>query len=282
MELRSALRLTPRADLVLPVADIYRQGLVSKGGPGWIRTSIPPFAKQALCPIELRGRKTSLLLFSRFRCWQNLLSLQGSARIGHLKPPQYTGRASITTAGQILESSAFQVIERFSLEFGLVNKTLFLEPRQYLMNNGQRIILVHGHPAPDKFIANSGGSQHQSCASFSENRPNGVGDPKFTRNGLIFGQGAECPDATLKFRYFSIQVRKNQLGQHRLLIDPRCRELIRDLEQVGWKTDAHGNPSTELDKSDRRRTHVSDALGYLIAHQFPMRSSIGFRSERLF
>ena len=75
---------------------------------------------------------------------------------------------------------------------------------------------------------------------------------------------------------------RNQLGQHRLLIDPRCRELIRDLDQVVWKTDAHGNASTELDKSDRRRTHVSDALGYMIAYQFPMRSSIGFRSERLF
>jgi hypothetical protein len=75
---------------------------------------------------------------------------------------------------------------------------------------------------------------------------------------------------------------RNQLGQHRLLIHPRCRELIRDLEQVGWKMDAHGNASAELDKSDRRRTHVSDALGYLIAYQFPMRSSIGFRSERLF
>jgi hypothetical protein len=75
---------------------------------------------------------------------------------------------------------------------------------------------------------------------------------------------------------------RNQLGQHRLLIHPRCRELIRDLEQVGWKTDAQGNASTELDKSDRRRTHVSDALGYMIASQFPMRSSIGFRPERLF
>ena len=75
---------------------------------------------------------------------------------------------------------------------------------------------------------------------------------------------------------------RNQLGQHRLLIDPRCRELVRDLDQVVWKTDAHGNASAELDKSDRRRTHVSDALGYMIANQFPMRSSIGFRPERLF
>jgi hypothetical protein len=74
---------------------------------------------------------------------------------------------------------------------------------------------------------------------------------------------------------------KNQLGQHRLPIDPRCKELIRDLEQVLWKTDAHGNRARELDKSDWRRTHTSDALGYMIAQQFPMQAAIGFQSERL-
>jgi Terminase large subunit, T4likevirus-type, N-terminal len=74
---------------------------------------------------------------------------------------------------------------------------------------------------------------------------------------------------------------KNQLGQHRLLIDPRCRELIRDLEQVAWRTDAHGNASRELDKSDWRRTHASDALGYMIAYQFPMRAPAGPRPGRL-
>jgi len=67
-----------------------------------------------------------------------------------------------------------------------------------------------------------------------------------------------------------------------LLIDPRCRELIRDLEQVLWKSDGFGNLGKELDKSDWRRTHTSDALGYMIADRFPMRASIGFRSERIF
>jgi hypothetical protein len=34
----------------------YLRDVVSGGGPGWIRTIIPPFARQALCPIKLRGR----------------------------------------------------------------------------------------------------------------------------------------------------------------------------------------------------------------------------------
>jgi hypothetical protein len=40
---------------------------------------------------------------------------------------------------------------------------------------------------------------------------------------------------------------------------------------VCWKTDPHGNPLVELDKSDPMRTHVSDAVGYLVAKAFAMR-----------
>jgi len=50
---------------------------------------------------------------------------------------------------------------------------------------------------------------------------------------------------------------------------------IRDLEQVCWKTDSNGNMVSELDHSDPTRTHMSDALGYLIARKFPMRAQCG-------
>jgi hypothetical protein len=53
-------------------------------------------------------------------------------------------------------------------------------------------------------------------------------------------------------------------GRRRLLVDPRCRELIADLEQVAWKRDAAGNALPEIAKTDPRRTHISDALGYLV------------------
>jgi terminase large subunit-like protein len=69
----------------------------------------------------------------------------------------------------------------------------------------------------------------------------------------------------------------NSLRECRLFIDPRCRQLIRDLEQVSWKTDANGNPLLELDKSDPMRTHTSDALGYCIAREFPMRAPVGWK-----
>ena len=63
---------------------------------------------------------------------------------------------------------------------------------------------------------------------------------------------------------------RNQHGERRLRIDPRCKQLIQDFERVHWKCDANGNSLPELDKGDPKRTHVeSDALGYMIEREFP-------------
>jgi hypothetical protein len=71
---------------------------------------------------------------------------------------------------------------------------------------------------------------------------------------------------------------RNHAGQHRLQIAPHCKQLIKDFEQVCWKCDPHGTSLAELEKSDPRRTHASDAVGYYIAHEFPMRTTVGERS----
>lgn len=76
-------------------------------------------------------------------------------------------------------------------------------------------------------------------------------------------------------------VLRNYAGEHRLLIAPACRHLIKDFEQVCWKADPYGNPTADLDKSDPMRTHVSDALGYMVAQEFPMRIQAGERSGPL-
>jgi len=70
-------------------------------------------------------------------------------------------------------------------------------------------------------------------------------------------------------------------GERRLFIDPKCTQLIRDFERVCWQTDAQGQPTSELDKSDRLRTHASDALGYYLAQAFPIYGKIGERPGRL-
>jgi hypothetical protein len=70
---------------------------------------------------------------------------------------------------------------------------------------------------------------------------------------------------------------RNYAGQHRLLIDPKCKGLIKDFEQVSWKVDPHGNQLADVDKSDPMRTHLSDAAGYFLAREFPMRAPRGER-----
>jgi phage terminase large subunit len=74
---------------------------------------------------------------------------------------------------------------------------------------------------------------------------------------------------------------RNQTGLRRLFIDPHCKQLIQDFERVHWKTDPSGNTLAEIDKSDPTRTHVSDALGYMIAKEFGMYPAFGFQPSRL-
>jgi hypothetical protein len=70
----------------------------------------------------------------------------------------------------------------------------------------------------------------------------------------------------------------NSLGEVRLEIDPRCKELIKDFEEVLFKPD-----SGVIDKvRDLRRTHVSDALGYLVWELQGEKPAFGEVNKRLF
>jgi len=71
---------------------------------------------------------------------------------------------------------------------------------------------------------------------------------------------------------------RNHAGQHRLIVHRDCHHLIRDFEEVQWKSDRYGNTLADLNKSNPARTHVSDALGYFIAREFSMRPEMGERS----
>jgi hypothetical protein len=68
---------------------------------------------------------------------------------------------------------------------------------------------------------------------------------------------------------------RNSQGESRLFIDPRCTNLIKDLERVTWKA---GSPLLDKD-SDGMLTHISDALGYLAEAEFGLRPAGGYRSE---
>lgn len=66
-------------------------------------------------------------------------------------------------------------------------------------------------------------------------------------------------------------------GEIQMFVSPKCRELIKDFEQVSYKAD-----STQIDKEkDRQRTHLSDALGYLLWQECRILPGAGERGRRL-
>ncbi len=66
-------------------------------------------------------------------------------------------------------------------------------------------------------------------------------------------------------------------GTAGMRVDRKCKELIKDFEQVCYKAD-----SVQLDKDrDRMRTHASDALGYLLWQECRPGAAVGERRERL-
>jgi hypothetical protein len=71
---------------------------------------------------------------------------------------------------------------------------------------------------------------------------------------------------------------RSAAGDSELLVDPKCKELIKDFEQVAYKPD-----TCQIDKDrDRMRTHLSDALGYLLWQECRPMVKIGERRGRLF
>jgi hypothetical protein len=67
-------------------------------------------------------------------------------------------------------------------------------------------------------------------------------------------------------------------GDVTLFVDRKCTELIQDFEQVVFK-----NGSVEIDKDrDRMRTHLSDALGYLVWQEFKPKKTVGEQPNPLF
>ena len=70
---------------------------------------------------------------------------------------------------------------------------------------------------------------------------------------------------------------RSAAGEIGLLVDGKCKELIKDFEQVAYKAD-----TCQIDKDrDRMRTHLSDALGYLLWQECRPRQTIGERQGRI-
>ncbi len=71
---------------------------------------------------------------------------------------------------------------------------------------------------------------------------------------------------------------KSASGSIQIRIASKCKELIKDLEEVTYKPD-----STVIDKErDTKRTHLSDAFGYLLWQEYERPIQYGEQNRRLF
>lgn len=90
---------------------------------------------------------------------------------------------------------------------------------------------------------------------------------KTQRSNPAVRQRVELTNATIR----------NANGDIGLLVNPACKELIKDFEEVCFKAG-----SSVIDKDrDSSRTHLSDALGYLLREELGPKSKVGERNQAL-
>jgi hypothetical protein len=99
----------------------------------------------------------------------------------------------------------------------------------------------------------------------------------FRQRGMRMRQQIQRANPAVRERIAVVNSRlRNANGEARLFVDPKCKELIADFEQVCYRED-----SLQVDKEkDRMRTHLSDALGYLIWQECA-RKAIGEQPHRM-
>lgn len=147
--------------------------------------------------------------------------------------------------GQIRIGMDFNVQPMTAVVAYYVNKTFYITDEVFLENSDTFKMCDYlirkkyvGTIYPDSTGANrktSGKSDHQIL------KDNGF-VINFTRNPFVTDR---------------VNNLNRLLRDGRIVIHPRCKKLINDLEKVVWKND-------DLDqKTDKMLTHISDALGYL-------------------
>jgi len=82
--------------------------------------------------------------------------------------------------------------------------------------------------------------------------------------------GFQVKSATNPFRIDRYNCVNGLLSKGKITIDPKCKYLIKDLEQLGYK-----EGTDKPDDSDKSLSHISDALGYLAWRIFPLKTKVG-------
>lgn len=152
------------------------------------------------------------------------------------------------------------------------------------------IVLEHAstHDACAAFLARFGrhraGLTIYGDASGANLRTTGTSDydmiREFFRNSSLRHVHYSVPkkNPAVRERVMLVNARlRNAAGDVRLRVAPNCKELISDFEQVAY---VPGTNNIDKDR-DPRRTHLSDAVGYLVFQECRPQPPAGERSQRL-
>ena len=159
-------------------------------------------------------------------------------------PASATVRQEFTADDGVIET---QVLDEISLE----GKTTIEVCNAFLARYG-------GHKARGYVFGDNTGNLNRTISEFQHIKNTLY--PRFGNNLLIpylksnpeIGQRTAAVNAMLR----------NGFGRPRLFVAPHCKELIEDFRKLMPK-------DGKIDKSDAKRSHMSDALGYGIWFRFP-------------
>lgn len=104
-------------------------------------------------------------------------------------------------------------------------------------------------------------------STFSNRKTSGKSDKR-----ILEGAGFECMPFRNPYVIDRVTNMNRLFAQDCVIIDSKCKKLIRDLEQVTFKDNG------QLDGSNRELTHVSDSLGYMAFKLNPIGVSIKQRA----
>ena len=104
-------------------------------------------------------------------------------------------------------------------------------------------------------------------STYSNRKTSGKSDKR-----ILESAGFTCMTTRNPFVVDRVTNMNRLFAQDRVIIDPKCKKLIRDLEQVTFKDNG------QLDGSNKELTHISDALGYFCWRLSPIEVSIKQRA----
>jgi hypothetical protein len=133
-------------------------------------------------------------------------------------------------------------------------------------------VKVYGDASGDNRSHTTGASCYQILKDFFKVRPQYKVSYHYKKSNPLVRDRINAVNAKLRA----------QDGTRSLFIDPRCKSLRRDFEQVVWKLDSNKQSSGNLDQKDGL-THISDALGYFIEAEYGLTRSgnYGYQPGRI-